>query len=225
VPVQAPAEGFESRVARVLGHFGLSATVDVAQRLTAYCELAVTWNQRVDLTAARSADELVDLLLADASAIASEPNTSPSAVTASASNAAQRWFDVGSGVGAPGIPLALLLPIHMTLVEPREKRVAFLRTAVGSLSRPDIVVSRARSDRFEDASCDVAVSRATLPPKEWLAEGARLATRAVWLLLAKMELPEIGPRRVLADVRYRWPLTGAERRAVCLSAGFDPVDS
>jgi 16S rRNA (guanine527-N7)-methyltransferase len=225
VPVQAPSEGFESRVTRVLSHFGLSTSLDVARRLTAYCELAVTWNQRVDLTAARSADELVDLLLADACAIASAPNTSPSAVDASASSAAQRWLDVGSGVGAPGIPLALLLPIQMTLVEPREKRVAFLRTAVGSLSRPDIAVSRARSDRFENASCDVAISRATLPPAEWLAEGARLATHAVWLLLAKMELPEIGPRRVLADVRYRWPLTGAERRAVCLSAGFDPVDS
>jgi 16S rRNA (guanine527-N7)-methyltransferase len=225
VPVQAPSEGFESRVTRVLSHFGLSTSLDVTGRLTAYCELAVTWNQRVDLTAARSADELVDLLLADACAIASASNTSPSDADAGASSAAPRWLDVGSGVGAPGIPLALLLPIHMTLVEPREKRVAFLRTAVGSLSRPDIAVSRARSDRFEDASCDVAVSRATLPPAEWLAEGARLATRAVWLLLAKMELPEIGPRRVLADVRYRWPLTGAERRAVCLSAGFDPVDS
>jgi 16S rRNA (guanine527-N7)-methyltransferase len=229
VPVQAPSEGFESRVTRVLSHFGLSTSLDVARRLTAYCELAVTWNQRVDLTAARSADELVDLLLADASAIASAPSSSPSLSTAEAgvetSNITERWLDVGSGVGAPGIPLALLLPVHMTLVEPREKRVAFLRTAVGSLARPDIAVSRARSDRFEGASCDVAVSRATLPPAEWLAEGARLATRAVWLLLAKMELPEIGQRRVLADVRYQWPLTGAERRAVCLSAGFDPVDS
>jgi 16S rRNA (guanine527-N7)-methyltransferase len=216
VPVQAPAEGFESRIARALGGFELGTLApNVARQLAAYCELVVAWNQRVDLTAARSADELVDLLLADALAMASAlPGTN-----------AERWLDVGSGVGAPGIPLALLTPVRMTLVEPREKRVAFLRTAVGSLARPDILVTRTRSDTFADASCEVAVSRATLPPEQWLAEGARLATRRVWLLLAKAGLPEVAGRRILADVRYRWPLTGAERRAICLTASADPVDS
>lgn len=215
MPVQAPAEGFESRIARVLGEYSLSTPSQVGRQLALYCDLVVAWNKQVDLTAARSADELVDLLLADALAIA---NVLPSVV-------AERWLDVGSGVGAPGIPLALLLPLQMTLVEPRDKRVAFLRTTVGTLGRPDIAVRRARSDRFTARSCEVAVSRATLPPAEWLVEGARLATRTVWLLLAKAGLPDTGGRRILADVRYRWPLTGAERRAVCVAAEADPVDS
>jgi 16S rRNA (guanine527-N7)-methyltransferase len=211
VPVSAPPEGFAARVERALSGFAIpSVAPDVVRQLIAYCELAVAWNQRVDLTAARSPDELVDLLLADALAIAGACLTT---------SKGERWLDVGSGVGAPGIPLALLLPMKMTLVEPREKRVAFLRTAVGSLSRPDIAVSRTRSDVFPKASCAVAVSRATLPPQEWLTEGARLATNGVWLLLAKAGLPELGGRQVLTDIRYRWPLTGAERRAVCLSAG------
>jgi 16S rRNA (guanine527-N7)-methyltransferase len=210
VPVSAPPEGFEARVVRALSGFSLpNLTPGVVRQLIAYCDLAVVWGQRMDLTAARSPDELVDLLLADALAIAA----------ARAAATSERWLDVGSGVGAPGIPLALLLPVKMTLVEPREKRVAFLRTAVGSLSRPDIAVSRSRSDRFSDACCEVAVSRATLPPQQWLTEGARLATEGVWLLLAKAGLPELGEQRVLADIRYQWPLTGAERRAVCLSAG------
>ena len=210
MPIQAPPEGFGSRVERLLQSFGLSQLEpEIALRLRAYCNLVVTWNQRVDLTAARDADELVDLLLADALAI----------TTARATPTAERWFDVGSGVGAPGIPLALLAPMNMTLVEPRTKRVAFLRTAVGSLGRPDISVSRSRSDDFPDASCEVAIARATLPPAEWLREGARLATRSVWLLLAKAGLPELGAREILADVSYRWPLTGVVRRAVCLSSG------
>jgi len=112
----------------------------------------------------------------------------------------------------------LLSPIKMTLIEPRTKRVAFLRTAVGSLGRPEITVSRARSDEFRAASCEVAVSRATLPPPEWLAEGARLATHSVWLLLAKAGVPELDGRSILADVSYSWPLTGAQRRAVCVSS-------
>jgi 16S rRNA (guanine527-N7)-methyltransferase len=209
VQVQAPPEGFGSRVAQALSSFDLPAIgARATQQLSAYCELAVTWNQRVDLTAARSADELVDLLLADALAIcAARPGI-----------ADERWFDVGSGIGAPGIPLALLAPIKMTLVEPRTKRVAFLRTAAGALGRPDITVSRARSDEFPAASCDVAVSRATLPPPEWLTEGARLATRSVWLLLARAAVPDLDGRQILADVAYCWPLTGVQRRAVCVTA-------
>ena len=207
--VQAPPGGFAASVQRAVCHFEqLVVTPEVSARLCAYCELAVTWNQRVDLTAARSPDELVDLLLADALAI--------SAVTQVP--AGERWFDVGSGVGAPGIPLALLSPMHMSLIEPRTKRVAFLRTAVGSLQRADIAVHRCRSDEFANGSCEVAVSRATLPPPEWLLEGSRLATRNVWLLLAKAAVPELQGRRVLADVSYTWPLTGAERRAVCVTA-------
>jgi 16S rRNA (guanine527-N7)-methyltransferase len=207
VQVQAPPEGFESRVERALSSFDLpKVSARVSEQLCAYCALAVTWNQRVDLTAARSADELVDLLLADALAIsASRPGLE-----------GERWFDVGSGIGAPGIPLALLAPVKMTLVEPRTKRVAFLRTAAGSLGRADISVSRARSDEFPAASCEVAVSRATLPPPEWLGEGARLATQAVWLLLAKANVPDLDGRGILADVSYTWPLTGAQRRAVCV---------
>ncbi|MEI9949667.1 MAG: RsmG family class I SAM-dependent methyltransferase [Pseudomonadota bacterium] len=206
--VQAPPEGFESRVEQALSSFDLPVSARVKEQLCAYCELAVSWNQRVDLTAARSADELVDLLLADAFAIS---RTRPGA-------AGERWFDVGSGIGAPGIPLALLSPIKMTLIEPRTKRVAFLRTAAGSLGRPDITVSRSRSDEFLAASCDVAVSRATLPPPEWLSEGARLATHGVWLLLAKAGIPDLDGRAILADIAYPWPLTGAQRRAVCVSS-------
>ncbi len=209
MPVQAPPEGFESRVTRAIRHFELHALApEVPAQLRAFCELAVAWNQRVDLTAARSADELVDLLLADALAITSLTRAP----------AGQRWFDVGSGVGAPGIPLALLSPMHMSLIEPRTKRVAFLRTAAGSLQRADIAVHRCRSDEFSAASCEVAVSRATLPPPEWLVEGSRLATHAVWLLLAKASLPELNGRKILADLSYIWPLTGVERRAVCVTA-------
>jgi len=214
VPLQAPPEGFESRVERALHSFDLPApSARVKEQLCAYCELAVTWSQRVDLTAARSTDELVDLLLADALAISA----------ARPGSAGERWFDVGSGIGAPGIPLALLSPLKMTLVEPRTKRVAFLRTAAGSLGRPDITVSRSRSDEFLAASCEVAVSRATLPPPEWLAEGARLATHSVWLLLAKAGVPDLDGRQILADITYTWPLTFAQRRAVCVSSSRDAI--
>ncbi|HWO08372.1 MAG TPA: RsmG family class I SAM-dependent methyltransferase, partial [Polyangiaceae bacterium] len=95
------------------------------ERLGRLLDRVVTWNARMDLTAARDERELVDLFLADALVLAAEG--------ARGGGSAQPWVDVGSGAGAPGLALALLWPVPaLTLVEPRQKRVAFLRSAAGS---------------------------------------------------------------------------------------------
>jgi 16S rRNA (guanine527-N7)-methyltransferase len=173
--------------------------------LAPYLDELVRWNARTDLTAARTPEELVDVTLADAAVLA----------TASASGAPGSWVDVGSGAGAPGLVLSILLPaIRMTLVEPRGRRVAFLRSTVGALALSRVTVERGRSDRLPPQGWDTAVSRATLPPPEWLVEGSRLARSAVWLLLARDEPPSLEGFRIDADIRYEWPLTSAPRRAV-----------
>jgi len=152
--------------------------------------------------------ELVDLLFADAAAI----------VASGLVIAGERWVDVGSGIGAPGLSLALLRPgLELTLVEPRAKRVAFLRTTLAVLEPLPVRVERARSDALPAQSFDVAVSRATLPPREWLAEGARLARRGVWVLLAEAAPPEQADWQVEQDLKFEWPLSGKKRRAVLYS--------
>jgi len=176
--------------------------------LCRYLDLLVEWNQRFDLTAARSEDELVDLTLADAVIIAA------GALEQSPPADGEAWVDVGSGAGAPALPLALLLPeLALTLVEPKSKRVAFLRTASGALSL-NTRATRARSEEVPSATHAVALSRATLAPDLWLSEGARLATHAVWVLLARADVPRLEAWQASGDWEYQWPLTGAERRAV-----------
>ena len=171
-------------------------------QLVTWLDLVVAWSERVDLTAARNAESLVDLLLSDAVLLASTQLTGT-------------LIDVGSGVGAPAIPLAILAPnISLTLVEPRERRAAFLRTSCGTLSRPDITLLRKRSMEVEEGVADVAMSRATLPPPQWLREGARLARSAVWLLLGQDDPPSLPSWHVDLDLRYAWPLTASSRRAV-----------
>ncbi|HVU01653.1 MAG TPA: 16S rRNA (guanine(527)-N(7))-methyltransferase RsmG [Polyangiaceae bacterium] len=176
---------------------------DFAVRLVPYLDEVARWNERTDLTAARSAEELVDLMLADAWVLASR---APAGAT--------RYVDVGSGAGAPGLVVKLLLPdVRMTLVEPRSRRVAFLRTVIGKLGLPSVDVVRARSETLPPASFDVALARATLAPPEWLREGARLSTD-VWVLLARETPPEEPGAVVVTDAAYDWPLTGVSRRAV-----------
>ena len=200
--------GWKLRLERVFEALLPSGPRPPPSALDALCvwlDLAVRWNERMDLTVARDPDSLVDLMVADATAIwGSEPP-----------EAGEHWVDVGSGIGAPGLPIALFAPdVAMTLVEPRTKRAAFLRTVVGELGRSDITVERRRSDALGEGFADVAISRATLPPAQWLAEGSRLATQSTWLLLASGPAPKLAGSAVDREVSYRWPLGGGERRAL-----------
>jgi 16S rRNA (guanine527-N7)-methyltransferase len=165
------------------------------------------WNARIDLTAARSPEELVDLMLADALVLSA--HIPPGA----------RLVDVGAGAGAPGLGLALLRgDLRVTLVEPRGKRASFLRTVLGATGRADVAVERARGEALAGRRAwDVAVSRATLSPPRWLKLGTTLAAPggSVWVLLAKEPAP-VHPGAVIdGDYGYIWPLTGSPRRAVC----------
>jgi 16S rRNA (guanine527-N7)-methyltransferase len=195
-----------SRVEHVARALGADVTPDAIDAMAAWIDLVAAWNKRMDLTAAKGDDELVDLMVADALVLASRlPQRA-------------RVVDVGTGAGAPGMPLALARPdLGVTLVEPLQKRVSFLRTAAGSVARgARLAVTRgkgeevhARGERF-----DVAVSRATLAPPAWLALGAGLAPAGeVWVLLAREEPPTLAGWSLTEDARYRWPLTGRDRRA------------
>lgn len=208
MPLARLGKGWLPRIERILRETPASCgrSFDVPEgaldQLVAWLDLVVAWSERVDLTAARDADTLADLLLADAAMLAS-------------TELSGRVIDVGSGVGAPAIPLAILRPeLSMTLVEPRERRAAFLRTSCGALSRPDISLLRVRSTEVGPRTVDVAISRATLPPPLWLREGARLATRAVWVLLGQDEPPSLDAWHLDLDLSYEWPLTGGRRRGV-----------
>lgn len=188
--------------------------------LTTWLEGVVEWNARIDLTAARTDEELVALMVADALLLARHvPHGA-------------RVVDVGSGAGAPGLALAILRPdLVATLVEPLDKRVAFLRRSIGALASgwahlPAVVRGRADALLRQRQTFDVAVSRATFPPQEWLEVGAKLAPHGeVWVLLALGDVPSIPGFRVGADISYKWPLTSAERRAVRFVAHEDRAPS
>jgi 16S rRNA (guanine527-N7)-methyltransferase len=178
-----------------------------AERLARWVAQVADWNRRIDLTAARDDRELVDLLVADAAVLAARV-------------AGPRVVDVGSGAGAPGLALAALRPeLELTLVEPMQKRGALLRLTAGGWPDGRVTVLQARGEQLvrEGRRFDVAVSRATLPPPEWLRLGAALGEH-VWVLLAREPAPELPGWQVAEEVAYQWPLTGASRRALRFAA-------
>ena len=74
--------------------------------------------------------------------------------------------DVGSGAGLPGIPLALVRPdLRITLLEPLQRRAAFLELAVAELGLGDRVsVVRARAEDHHEVY-DVVTCRAVADVK------------------------------------------------------------
>ncbi|MET0411429.1 MAG: RsmG family class I SAM-dependent methyltransferase [Polyangiaceae bacterium] len=180
------------------------------ERLGRLLERVIQWNKRLDLTAAKDERQLVDLYLPDALVLAAAAHDMRDTTATR-----PLWLDVGSGGGAPGLVLQILEPsLELWLVEPRAKRVAFLRSAAGSLELASLRVDAQRAEALPDACCDVALSRATFAPDEWLAHGARLARRAVWVLLARGAEPTLPGWQASRRIDYRWPFGEAERRAV-----------
>jgi 16S rRNA (guanine527-N7)-methyltransferase len=63
-----------------------------------------------------------------------------------------RVGDVGSGAGLPGIVLAIARPdVDFVLIEPMERRVAWLEEQVSSLGLTNATVLRARAEEATDA--------------------------------------------------------------------------
>jgi 16S rRNA (guanine527-N7)-methyltransferase len=193
---------------RALTVLGKSLAPRVRADVETWLNVLREWNARVDLTAARTPEELVDLMMADALVL--EGRIEQGA----------RVVDVGTGAGAPGLALALLRPdVRATLVEPSGKRASFLRTVIGSVGRADVALVRGRGETLvaqHRHAWDVALSRATLGPAAWLDLATQLAAQggSAWVLLAR-EAPPVHERARLEEtVAYEWPLTGAARVAV-----------
>jgi 16S rRNA (guanine(527)-N(7))-methyltransferase RsmG len=107
-----------------------------ADALERYLDLLAGWSSRVNLTGARTPAERVALLVAPV--LPAVPLPAPG-----------RLIDVGSGNGSPGLVLAVLRPdLQVTLLEPRQKRWAFLREAARAAGRPDVTVRRERHDAY-----------------------------------------------------------------------------
>ncbi|MFD6177503.1 MULTISPECIES: 16S rRNA (guanine(527)-N(7))-methyltransferase RsmG [unclassified Isoptericola] len=70
--------------------------------------------------------------------------------------------DIGSGAGLPGIILAIQSPdVEFSLIEPMERRTAWLEEVVEDLGLTNVQVKRGRAEEYHDAfEVDVVTSRA-----------------------------------------------------------------
>jgi 16S rRNA (guanine527-N7)-methyltransferase len=183
-----------AEIARSAREWGFSVEERRVKKVGAFLELLLQWNAKVNLTGANSAGELVGEHLVDSFALSTLVPKGASVV------------DVGSGGGLPAIPFAVLRPdCRVTLVEPRAKRTAFLATAqrlVGDAA--GLALVRGRHEDVAPGSFDVAMSRATFPPGDWLAVAASLVRPGgSVVVLASGRVEALGEYDLLEERRYR----------------------
>ena len=104
--------------------FGIGLTARQVSELTVYVNELIAWNNKINLTAIRHPDQIaikhfVDSLACSQAIIASPGHT---------------MLDIGTGAGFPGLPLKILYPeLDLILLEPSQKKTAFLRHLIGTL--------------------------------------------------------------------------------------------
>lgn len=97
---------------------------------------------------------------------------------------ARTWLDLGSGAGFPGLVIAALGNAHVTLVDSRKKRVAFLAEAARTLGIDQrVTLHCSRVETMKTSHFDAISARAFAPLDRLLPMAARFArSDTIWLL-------------------------------------------
>ncbi|MDR2188975.1 MAG: 16S rRNA (guanine(527)-N(7))-methyltransferase RsmG [Azonexus sp.] len=203
------------RLASGLAALGLDLPEAAAEKLLAFRDLLLKWNQTYNLTAVRDPDQAIAYHLLDALAILPQVASGP-------------LLDVGSGGGLPGLPLAIARPaLPVTLVDSVQKKTGFLQQAAIELGLNNVTVTHARvedlrgqfaqivSRAFADLGRFVELTRHLLAPGgRWLAmKGLRPADEMA-ALPADIAVESVLPLAV--------PGLDAERHLIILSHKTSP---
>jgi 16S rRNA (guanine527-N7)-methyltransferase len=196
---------------RGIDELALALPCSTIDRLLAYLELLAKWNRTYNLTAIRDPLEMVTHHLLDSLAVVPHLAMSPQA----------RLADVGSGSGAPGIPIAIALPEwRVTLNDASEKKAAFLRQAAIELKLGNVQVHEGRVESWKPSEeFRVVISRAFAELADFIRACARLLAADGELVAMKGVYPQEELARAPEGWRHRIvaldvPLLGAARHLV-----------
>lgn len=127
----------------------IALDADVQDRLIDYLQLLVRWNKTYNLTAIRDPEEMISRHLIDSLTILPYLQ-------------GQRFIDVGTGAGLPGMVAAIAAPeTSWVLLDSNQKKTRFLTQVVIELGLKNVEVVHSRIEAFnDDTRFDMATSRA-----------------------------------------------------------------
>lgn len=161
---------FEDLLARSLPDL----TPEALSKFGSYYRLVIKWNERISLTTLIAPEEFIERHIVEGCLAASL-----------VAPGIERFWDIGSGVGVPGIPVAVVRPdLAVNLVESNRKKAIFLEEAVDALKLAKVSVHNVRFEGlkgFDGKDC-VAL-RAVEKMERLVASVAEVAQDAGQLLV------------------------------------------
>ena len=126
-------------------------TVSESQReqLVGFVELLDKWNKAYNLTSVRNPQEMLIKHILDS-------------IVVSSHLVGERFIDVGTGPGLPGIPLAIMNPEKsFFLLDSLGKRIRFIKQVVHTLGLTNVTPIQSRVEEFQpEEKFDAVLSRA-----------------------------------------------------------------
>ena len=141
---------------------GIAIDERAVDRLIAYRDFLLDWNQRVNLTALKDPALVEQVLILDALQMLPDLDR----IVEETGLRRPSLIDIGSGGGTPAIPLAICRPaLDITMVEATGKKVKFLDAVIAGLSLGNARAVAARAEEFardpgERERYDIATARA-----------------------------------------------------------------
>jgi 16S rRNA (guanine527-N7)-methyltransferase len=223
IPPPSPHAGFDAQLADGIRRMGLEPTAAHVRQFFCYMDLLQQWSAKINLTAIVDPLAIIDRHFCDSLALWPALGLT----TPSAFSSRSRLLDVGSGAGFPGVPLKIMAPeIGLTLLEPRQKRAAFLQVLIAELG---CTHSQVATSRLTEHSCTEAegynwiVARGVGQFDDLIAEAIHLLApdgSFTFYLTERQARSRITlkPRDgfEMSQYPYRLPISGLERRLLLL---------
>ncbi|HEX4738225.1 MAG TPA: 16S rRNA (guanine(527)-N(7))-methyltransferase RsmG [Allosphingosinicella sp.] len=192
----------------------LAVPRETLQRLDCFVDLLRQENERQNLVSRASLDHVWERHILDSAQLLRY--TPPGAAT---------WIDLGTGAGFPGLVIAAMTSVRLTLVEGRKLRADFLRRAAELMGLTDIEILCAKAEAIPVRPFDVISARAFAPLDHLLTIGRRFSTdKTTWILPkgrnAKTEL-EAADSSWQGDLRLEPSLTDPDAQIV-VATGVRP---
>ena len=161
--------------------------------ISKYIDLLLKWNVRVNLTAIRDPNEIVQRHFGESLCAAKYVLEQKPVETA---------IDLGSGAGFPGVPFAILAPdVQVTLIESQQKKATFLKELVYSLGLKNVKVFSDRAESYLETA-DLVLLRAVEKFDQALPMAFRLtiAGGLIALMIGSGQVERA--RKLLAEVAW-----------------------
>lgn len=178
------------RLNGLLMQAGIVITDTQKTQLVQLVELLHKWNKAYNLTSVRDPDTMLVKHILDSLVVSPHLH-------------GERFIDVGTGPGLPGLPLAIINPDkQFVLLDSLGKRINFIRQVIQELGLTNVTPVKSRVEEYQpDVGFDCVLSRAFASLEDMLSWCHHLPSEQGSFLALKGQYPEQELAQLPANIR------------------------